>query len=200
MHRLFRHLVPKRRVVGLIISIIWSISTFFSGGLAAISRISGPNALQTRGRRGHARLAFTAAVSSRPRACGIGSGGTGAAPPPDELEQENVSTNMNCGTALPRSGRRRCGCSPVSNGERTAVALQNAGCRSRYPRHLRHLAPRATLAVLQGYLLEDSHLQTLPSDAACMQHRCAICCAGAGDFRRSIYWAASAMCVAAVTF
>ena len=28
----------------------------------------------------------------------------------------------------------------------------------------------------------------------------AICCAVAGDFRRSIYWAASAMCIGAITF
>ncbi|HEY1495333.1 MAG TPA: hypothetical protein VGF49_12365 [Candidatus Solibacter sp.] len=28
----------------------------------------------------------------------------------------------------------------------------------------------------------------------------AICCAVVGDFRRSIYWAASAMCIGAITF
>ena len=28
----------------------------------------------------------------------------------------------------------------------------------------------------------------------------AICCAVAGDYRRSIYWAASAMCIGAITF
>jgi hypothetical protein len=28
----------------------------------------------------------------------------------------------------------------------------------------------------------------------------AICCAAAGDFRRAIYWAASAMCIGAITF
>jgi len=28
----------------------------------------------------------------------------------------------------------------------------------------------------------------------------AICCAVAGDFRRSIYWAASATCIGAITF
>ena len=28
----------------------------------------------------------------------------------------------------------------------------------------------------------------------------AICCAVAGDFKRSIYWAASSMCIGAITF
>ena len=28
----------------------------------------------------------------------------------------------------------------------------------------------------------------------------AICCAWAGDYRRSIYWAASALCIGAITF
>jgi hypothetical protein len=28
----------------------------------------------------------------------------------------------------------------------------------------------------------------------------AICCAVAGDYRRSVYWAASALCVGAITF
>ena len=28
----------------------------------------------------------------------------------------------------------------------------------------------------------------------------AICCAVSGDYRRSVYWAASALCVGAITF
>jgi hypothetical protein len=28
----------------------------------------------------------------------------------------------------------------------------------------------------------------------------AVCCAVAGDYRRSVYWAASALCIGAITF
>jgi hypothetical protein len=28
----------------------------------------------------------------------------------------------------------------------------------------------------------------------------AVCCAAAGDFKRSIYWAASALCICAISF
>jgi hypothetical protein len=43
-------------------------------------------------------------------------------------------------------------------------------------------------------------LKFFPSVLLVCNAGAAICCAAAGDYRRSLYWAASALCVGAVTY
>ncbi len=65
---------------------------------------------------------------------------------------------------------------------------------------LRDFLPRVTMNVLQVYCLPQYLTKAFPVTLLVCNVGAAICYAVAGDYKRSVYWVASALCVGAVTF
>jgi hypothetical protein len=55
-------------------------------------------------------------------------------------------------------------------------------------------------SVSSGFILPKLFPKLFPCALLACNVGAAVCSAAAGDFRRSLYWAASALCIGAITF